>query len=89
VLVNNAGGVTGQEMHSIEEVPDADWDRIFAVNIGAAFVLSRAVAAGERLDDTIHLAAGNHDGWRQSPMRKRSLPLTPQVVHTEKSLSFR
>jgi 3-oxoacyl-[acyl-carrier protein] reductase len=46
VLVNNAGGVAGQEMHSIEEVPDADWDRIFAVNIGAAFLLSRAVAAG-------------------------------------------
>src|SRR5215469_6674395 len=46
VLVNNAGGVAGQEMHPIEEVTDADWDRIFAVNINAAFALSRAVAAG-------------------------------------------
>jgi 3-oxoacyl-[acyl-carrier protein] reductase len=46
VLVNNAGGVAGQEMRPIEEVPEADWDRIFAVNIGAAFTLSRAVAAG-------------------------------------------
>src|SRR5215472_12158117 len=46
VLVNNAGGVAGQEMRPIEEVPDSDWDRIFAVNIGAAFTLSRAVAAG-------------------------------------------
>ncbi len=46
VLVNNAGGVAGQEMRPIEEVPDADWDRIFAVNIGAAFALSRAVASG-------------------------------------------
>ena len=45
VLVNNAGGVAEQEMHPIEEVRDADWDRIFAVNIGAAFALSRAVAA--------------------------------------------
>jgi 3-oxoacyl-[acyl-carrier protein] reductase len=45
VLVNNAGGVAGQEMRPIEEVPDADWDRIFAVNIGAAFALSRAVAS--------------------------------------------
>ena len=45
VLVNNAGGVAEQEMHPIEEVTDADWDRIFAVNIGAAFALSRAVAA--------------------------------------------
>jgi 3-oxoacyl-[acyl-carrier protein] reductase len=46
VLGNNAGGVAGQEMRPIEEVPDADWDRIFAVNIGAAFALSRAAAAG-------------------------------------------
>ena len=46
VLVNNAGGVAGQEMRPIEEVPDADWDRIFAVNIGAPFTLSRAVATG-------------------------------------------
>ena len=46
VLVNNAGGVAGQEMRPIEEVPDADWDRIFAVNVGAAFALSRAAAAG-------------------------------------------
>lgn len=46
VLINNAGGVAGQEMRPIEEVPDADWDRIFAVNIGAAFALSRAAAAG-------------------------------------------
>lgn len=46
VLVNNAGGVAGQEMRPIEAVPDADWDRIFAVNIGAAFALSRAAAAG-------------------------------------------
>ena len=46
VLVNNAGGVAGQEMRPIEEVPEADWDRIFAVNIGAAFTLSRAVVAG-------------------------------------------
>jgi 3-oxoacyl-[acyl-carrier protein] reductase len=44
VLINNAGGVAGQEAHPIEAVPDADWDRIFAINAGAAFVLSRAVA---------------------------------------------
>lgn len=44
VLVNNAGGVAGQSARPIEEVPDADWDRIFAVNIGAAFALSRAAA---------------------------------------------
>jgi 3-oxoacyl-[acyl-carrier protein] reductase len=44
VLVNNAGGVAGQVFRPIEEVPDADWDRIMAVNLGAAFALSRAAA---------------------------------------------
>jgi 3-oxoacyl-[acyl-carrier protein] reductase len=46
VLVNNAGGVAGQEARPLEEVPDSDWDRIFAINVGAAFVLSRAAAPG-------------------------------------------
>jgi 3-oxoacyl-[acyl-carrier protein] reductase len=41
-LVNNAGGVAGQAMRPIEEVPDADWERIFAINVGAAMALSRA-----------------------------------------------
>ena len=44
ILVNNAGGVAGQTGRPIEEVPDADWDRVFAVNIGAAFALARAAA---------------------------------------------
>ncbi len=44
VLVNNAGGVAGQSPVPLENVPDADWDRIFAVNVGAAMVLSRAAA---------------------------------------------
>jgi 3-oxoacyl-[acyl-carrier protein] reductase len=44
VLVNNAGGVAGQVPVPIEAVPDADWDRIFAINVGAAFLLSRAAA---------------------------------------------
>src|SRR4051794_36092989 len=41
-LVNNAGGVAGQAARPIEAVPDPDWDRIFAINVGAAFVLSRS-----------------------------------------------
>jgi 3-oxoacyl-[acyl-carrier protein] reductase len=44
VLVNNAGGVAGQEARPLEAVPDAEWDRIFAINVGAAFALSRAAA---------------------------------------------
>lgn len=46
VLVNNAGGVAGQVFRPIEEVGDDDWDRIMAVNLGAAFALSRAAAPG-------------------------------------------
>ena len=42
VLVNNAGGVAGQVFRPVDEVPDEDWDRIFAVNVGAAFAVSRA-----------------------------------------------
>jgi 3-oxoacyl-[acyl-carrier protein] reductase len=45
-LVNNAGGVAGQGPHPLEEVPDEDWDRIFAINVGAAMVLSRAAVPG-------------------------------------------
>jgi 3-oxoacyl-[acyl-carrier protein] reductase len=46
VLVNNAGGVAGQVFRPLEDVADADWDRILAVNLGAAFALSRAAAPG-------------------------------------------
>jgi 3-oxoacyl-[acyl-carrier protein] reductase len=62
VVVNNAGGVAGQEMRPIEEVPDADSDRIFAVNTGAAFALSRAVAAGMKQAGTggiINISSGS------------------------------
>ena len=44
ILVNNAGGVAGQTPVALEEVPDEDWDRIFAINVGAAMVLARAAA---------------------------------------------
>lgn len=46
VLVNNAGGVVGQVFQPIEAVTDAAWDEILAVNLGAAFALSRAAAPG-------------------------------------------
>ena len=44
VLVCNAGGVAGQTDHPIEEVGDADWDSVIAVNLGSTFALCRAVA---------------------------------------------
>jgi 3-oxoacyl-[acyl-carrier protein] reductase len=45
-LVNNAGGVAGQVPRPLEDVPDEDWDRIFAINVNAAMVLSRAAVPG-------------------------------------------
>ncbi|QVQ27110.1 SDR family NAD(P)-dependent oxidoreductase [Achromobacter deleyi] len=46
VLVNNAGGVAGQAHAPLETVTDEDWDRVVDINLGTAFTLSRAVAAG-------------------------------------------
>ena len=44
VLVNNAGGVAGQVHRPLEEIADEDWDHVLAINLGAAFALSRAAA---------------------------------------------
>ena len=46
VLVNNAGGVAGQAFRPLEDVTDAEWDQVLAVNLGAALALSRAAAPG-------------------------------------------
>ena len=43
-LVNTAGGVAGQTMRPVDEVSDADWREIFAVNLDGAFHFTRAVA---------------------------------------------
>ncbi|OZI77716.1 SDR family NAD(P)-dependent oxidoreductase [Bordetella genomosp. 12] len=45
ILINNAGGVAGQAPQPIEAVSDAQWDTIIDINLGAAFAVSRAVAA--------------------------------------------
>ncbi|HVB37947.1 MAG TPA: SDR family NAD(P)-dependent oxidoreductase [Vicinamibacterales bacterium] len=44
VLVNDAGGVMGQVGRPIEEIAEADWRAIFAVNLDGAFYCSQAVA---------------------------------------------
>jgi 3-oxoacyl-[acyl-carrier protein] reductase len=46
ILVNNAGGIAGATRGAIENVGDAEWDRLLAINVGTAFALSRAVAPG-------------------------------------------
>ncbi|MEO8748697.1 MAG: SDR family oxidoreductase [Rhodanobacter sp.] len=46
VLVSNAGGVRGQQMHAVNEVPEADWHAIFDINVHACFNLCAAAAKG-------------------------------------------
>src|SRR3990167_3017575 len=46
VLVNNAGGVSGQSFTPIESVTDAAWDQVLEINLGAALSLCRASAPG-------------------------------------------
>jgi 3-oxoacyl-[acyl-carrier protein] reductase len=46
VLVNNAGGVCGQAGRPLEEVSEADWQAILAVNLTGAFLCAQAVAPG-------------------------------------------
>ncbi|MFC3127295.1 SDR family NAD(P)-dependent oxidoreductase [Pseudoroseomonas globiformis] len=46
ILVNNAGGMMGQHHRPVEEVPDAEWDAIMALNLGASFATIRAAAPG-------------------------------------------
>jgi len=44
VLVNAAGGVAGQTMKPVDEVSDAEWRKIFAINLDGAFHFTRAAA---------------------------------------------
>ncbi len=46
VLVNDAGGVAGQQFKPVADVSDADWNIIFDINVNAAFTLCRAAAPG-------------------------------------------
>lgn len=46
VMVHCAGGVCGQVGRPLEDVAEADWRRIFAVNIDGAFWISQAIAPG-------------------------------------------
>ena len=44
IAVHAAGGIRGQRAGALEEVSDADWRAIQAVNVDGAFHLARAVA---------------------------------------------
>ena len=43
VFVHVAGGVLGQTKRPVEEVPAADWDRIYDINVRGAFLVARSV----------------------------------------------
>jgi len=44
ILICNAGGVAGQQHVPLEDVADADWNRILDINLNASFALTRAAA---------------------------------------------
>lgn len=44
ILVNVAGGVVGQVHKPIEQVTDAEWERVVKVNLTGTFYFTRAVA---------------------------------------------
>lgn len=46
IYVHVAGGVLGQRKRPVEQVPAADWDAIYDVNVRGAFLVSRAVVPG-------------------------------------------
>jgi 3-oxoacyl-[acyl-carrier protein] reductase len=61
ILVNVAGGVCGQVNKPIEQVTDADWDRIFKVNLYGTFHTSRAVAPfmkAQRYGRIVNISSG-------------------------------
>jgi NAD(P)-dependent dehydrogenase (short-subunit alcohol dehydrogenase family) len=82
VLVNNAGGVAGQVYQPLETVSDADWDRIVAINLGAAFTLSRAAAAGMKRAGRgriVNISSGSGLRHRQA---RRGRPDAPTRART-------
>jgi 3-oxoacyl-[acyl-carrier protein] reductase len=63
ILVHSAGGVRGQVGRPIEDIPEADWHAILAVNLTGAFLMAQAVipamkAAGSGRIVTISSGAG-------------------------------
>ncbi|MCI0548426.1 MAG: SDR family NAD(P)-dependent oxidoreductase, partial [Candidatus Rokubacteria bacterium] len=67
ILVNSAGGVAGQAMRPVEEVSDADWRRIFAINLDGAFHFTRALAAGmkaRRRGSIVNISSGAGRSYR-------------------------
>lgn len=90
VLINNAGGVAGQQGKPLECVSDDEWDQVININLSAAFVLSRAVATsmkGARQGRIINISSGaalkaSLTGVQAYCSAKHAVPgLTRQLAH--------
>ena len=61
ILVNNAGGVLGQAGRPLEEISEADWQAIVAVNMTGAFFMAQGVAPGmkaRRFGRIVNISSG-------------------------------
>ncbi len=61
IYVHVAGGVLGQRRRPVEEVPQADWDSIYAVNVRGAFLVAKAITPGmkrRRYGKIVHISSG-------------------------------
>lgn len=61
IYVHVAGGVLGQRRRPVEEVPQADWDSIYAVNVRGAFLVAKALTPGmkrRRYGKIVHISSG-------------------------------
>ena len=66
ILINNAGGVAGQDPQPIEDVSDEAWDRVIAINLGAAMALCRAAAPGMKRRGAgaiVNIGSGASTSW--------------------------
>ncbi len=83
VLVNNAGTAWGAPL---ETYPDSAWDKVFALNVKAAFNLSRALlpmierAAGPRDPGRI-INVGSIDGFRVPALENYAYSASKAAIH--------
>lgn len=86
ILVNNAGV---QHVAPIESFPVADWDRILAINLSAAFHATRAVVAGmkaRRFGRIVNVASAH--GLVASPFKSAYVAAKHGIVGLTKTVAL-